>query len=105
MRRNQFNASSFKFFIQRIAVISTVAYQPCDFCFCKALLYGWLHQCTFKRRGAKDLHSQRPALFRYDGHQLRTLAPLGFAYTVAPFLAEAKLASTTSTSFGFRLPA
>ena len=76
--------------VQRVRVIRLVA----DRLFAQLVeqAAGQLFVDRFRlvRRGRVDRDSQRKAVSRGDGHDLRPLAPLGFARREAPFFAAAK---------------
>lgn len=99
VRRNQFNAFFFKLFVKRVAVIGPVTDQLSKRGLAETLFDGLFYQPRFKRCGGKNLDGKWPALLRSDGHDLGTLAPLGFAYARAPFFAEAKLPSINAVCF------
>jgi hypothetical protein len=102
VRRYQFDSSCRQPLAQRIAVVRAIGNHTRRFLAWPAAAMSSAHadrrECFFRepdlvRRGRVKLLSQRNALAVDHHHPLRTLAPLGFSDSAAPFFAGAKLPS------------
>jgi len=91
--RNQLNSGPLKLLIKRIAVIGFVANELFRLLFDKTILQGLLYERDFMRRSTRNAYGERKTITVCHCHDLRTLAPLGFPNTWAPFFAGAKVPS------------
>ena len=93
MRRNHFNSFFSKSLIERVTIICLVANQQIRNFFNKPFFERLLYQFDLMWVSTRDAYGDRKTSTVCHCHELRTLAPLGFPNTWAPFFAGAKLPS------------
>jgi hypothetical protein len=96
--RNQFNALFCQLFIQWVTVISLVADQSLRFFLGKTAFEDFFDEPDFARTSRVNVSGDWSTIAVCHCHELRTLAPLGFANGRAPFLAPTKLPSIKHSS-------
>ena len=93
VRRNQLNTKLRQLFIQRVRIIRFVADHLFRSLVGKPLADSSLDQFDLVRRSRFRENGERKTKAVCHCHEFRTLAPLGFSHTKAPFLAEANVPS------------
>jgi hypothetical protein len=93
VRRDHFNASNSKTFIERIAIIGPVSNEPLRKLPNQTGLQGRFHQRHFMRRSAPHVDGDWKTSAVCHCHDLRTFAPLGLSHPEPPFLATTKVPS------------
>src|SRR3972149_655439 len=94
MRSNQLNASFFsQTLIQRITVISHITSYFFRNIFKKASIKSIFNKSYFVRAGTVCANGDRKTESVCNAHNLGSFAPFGFAHTIAPFFAGAKVPS------------
>lgn len=93
VRRNQFNPQCFKFGIQGIRIIRSIANQALRTFVGKTFDESFSYERNFMRRRRRCVDGERKTSAVCHCHELRTLAPLGRADFAAPFLATINVPS------------
>jgi len=94
MRRDHFDSTFPELFVEPVAVVGHVPDYSLRKRSNETTVEQLLDKRHFMRRSTLDAYGDRKTSAVCDCHDLRTLAPLGFPNTRAPFFAEAKVPST-----------
>ncbi len=99
MRANQLDVPGGQMPPQRVAVVTQIGNEPLNFPpqFGRHAGERVVYERDFRRVGLDQSHSQRNTLAVDHHHPLRALVSLGFAHSLAPFLAGAKLPSINAS--------
>jgi hypothetical protein len=93
VRRNYFDTILLKVPIKRIAVIRSITDESLRSSLKEALLESLSNKGDFMWASRRNVDGERKTRAICHCHELRTLAPLGFSDTGAPFFATTKVAS------------
>jgi len=93
VRCDHLNALLLKFLIQRVRVISFIAYESLGLLKGKNLSESFLDKSDFMRASRRRVDGERKTMAVCHRHELRTLPPLGLSHFEAPFLATTKVPS------------